>query len=624
MLFSANRGKKKKKKSINGQGNGCETDGKMGHGFETQDLEDNGETTDHVNQSCDETKKESGRAEQHVSKGEGTIDSASTSIIVAETPVVETMSDPVPESVYLKQGAKPKKKVQRSSKVLQGLKDVQDIRSCRRYPQHFTLGDFFPIDKKSSHGVDVEKSQEVDTNVDKCISEDLHQIPQPSSVLTGAYIKQGAKPKRKIKHGSQIQDPKNIQCIKPHMQYPQHLMLEDFFPSDEKLNPNVDVEGSKKSGADNVNIEQLSSEFEKLQTTSSRNIGIFKERRILKKHTQVLPDYKVFERFRALHTEYLCELIKELFDVENDILIFRNKYYTVLSNITSKVDLSVTLIKLNLVSQLAFIVGIHKVGLLMLSACLSNQDFYVIDGILRSAVLYLQKCRTLKDYCCRMRDEFECYCDYQINYFAVKCAYYDPSLYKALRELLVQLAYAKLSKENNYSVMLNKIIDFMIVSCSIQLGFVRNSVNLYRHSRQFFFMKLSTIKAENVRLVVLAYNTVRLRFIYSVKSPWSEDSVMCLSGMNCPSRIFDMCSSDFINKWSELVSHSCEKFEYIMNDISNNIVGCVDEQNLYCLDLMIDVYENMVFGIVNNMGQLLDNNNQEKEQHDSGNKGHGR
>ncbi|GAT75770.1 hypothetical protein EHRUM4_09970, partial [Ehrlichia ruminantium] len=33
MLFSANQGKKKKKKSINGQGNGCETDGKMGHGF---------------------------------------------------------------------------------------------------------------------------------------------------------------------------------------------------------------------------------------------------------------------------------------------------------------------------------------------------------------------------------------------------------------------------------------------------------------------------------------------------------------------------------------------------------------------------------------------------------------
>ncbi|QLK50921.1 DUF3514 domain-containing protein [Ehrlichia ruminantium] len=624
MLFSANRGKKKKKKSINGQGNGCETDGKMGHGFETQDLEDNGETTDHVNQSCDETKKESGRAEQHVSKGEGTIDNASTSIIVAETPVVETMSDSVPEDVYLKQGAKPKKKVQRSSKVLQGLKDVQDIRPCRRYPQHFTLGDFFSIEQRLNYGIGVETSQEVNTDVDKCSSEDLHQIPQPSSVLTRAYVKQGAKPKRKIKHSRQIQDQKNIQCIKPHMQYPQHLMLEGFFPSDEKLNPNVDVEGSKKSGADNVNIEQLSSEFEKLQTTSGRNIGIFKERRILKKHTQVLPDYKVFERFRALHTEYLCELIKELFDVENDILIFRNKYYTVLSDITSSVDLSVTLIKLNLVSQLAFIVGIHKVGLLMLSACLSNQDFYVIDGILRSAVLYLQKCRTLKDYCCRMRDEFECYCDCQIDYLAVKCAYYDPSLYKALRELLVKLAYAKLSKENSYSVMMNKIIDFIVVSCSIQLGFVRNSVNLHRHSRHSLYMELSTTNPENVRLVTVTYNSVRLRSMYAIKSILSENPVICLSGMNCPSRMFDLCSPNFIDKWSELVAHSCARFEYIMSNISNNIVGCIDEQNLYCLDLLISVYENMVFGIADDVRQLLGNNTQKKKQCGSGNKGYGR
>ncbi|KYW99402.1 DUF3514 domain-containing protein [Ehrlichia ruminantium] len=534
MLFSANRGKKKKKKSINGQGNDCETDGKMGHGFETQDLEDNGETTDHVNQSCDETKKESGRAEQHVSKGEGTIDSASTSIIVAETPIVETMSDSVPESVYLKQGARPK---------------------------------------------------------------------------------------REVKHSSQVQYTKGIQGIKQRMRYTRHLMLEDFFSSGEKLNPNVDVEADKKSGADN--IEQLSSEFEKLQTTSSGNIGIFKKS-TLKTRTPILPDYKIFERFRALHTEYLCELVKELFDVENDVLIFRNEYYAALSKITSHVSMSVTLIKLNLISQFAFIVGIHKVGLLMLSACLSNQDFYVIDGILRSAVLYLQKCRTLKDYCCRMRDEFECYCDCQIDYLAVKCAYYDPSLYKALRELLVKLAYAKLSKENSYSVMMNKIIDFIVVSCSIQLGFVRNSVNLYRHSRHSLYMELSTTNPENVRLVTVTYNSVRLRSMYAIKSILSENPVICLSGMNCPSRMFDLCSPNFINNWSELVAHACAKFEYIMSNISNNIVGCVDEQNLYCLDLLISVYENMVFGLADDVRQLLGNNSQKKKQCGSENKGYGR
>ncbi|QLK58261.1 hypothetical protein [Ehrlichia ruminantium] len=621
MLFSANRGKKKKKKSINGQGNGCETDGKMGHGFETQDLEDNGETTDHVNQSCDETKKESGRAEQHVSKGEGTIDNASTSIIVAETPVVETMSDSVPEDVYLKQGAKPKKKVQRSSKVLQGLKDVQDIRPCRRYPQHFTLGDFFSIEQRLNYGIGVETSQEVNTDVDKYSSKGLYEIPQPSGALTSAYIKQGARPKREVKHSSQVQYTKGIQGIKQRMRYTRHLMLEDFFSSGEKLNPNVDVEADKKSGADN--IEQLSSEFEKLQTTSSGNIGIFKKS-TLKTRTPILPDYKIFERFRALHTEYLCELVKELFDVENDVLIFRNEYYAALSKITSHVSMSVTLIKLNLISQFAFILGVQKVGLIILSVCLSNQDFYVVDEMLKSAFLYLQKCNTLKDYCCRMREEFECYCDCKVDCIFMNCAYYDPILYKALKELLVQLAYAKLSKENSCSVMINKMMDFMIVSCSIQLGFVRNSVNLYRHSRHSLYMELSTTNPENVRLVTVTYNSVRLRSMYAIKSILSENPVICLSGMNCPSRMFDLCSPNFIDKWSELVAHSCARFEYIMSNISNNIVGCIDEQNLYCLDLLISVYENMVFGIADDVRQLLGNNTQKKKQCGSGNKGYGR
>ncbi|UOD97828.1 DUF3514 domain-containing protein [Ehrlichia ruminantium] len=621
MLFSANRGKKKKKKSINGQGNDCETDGKMGHGFETQDLEDNGETTDHVNQSCDETKKESGRAEQHVSKGEGTIDSASTSIIVAETPIVETMSDSVPESVYLKQGAKPKKKVQRSSKVLQGLEDVQDIRPRRRYPQHFTLGDFFPVERRLSYGIDVETSQDVNTNVDKCSSKDLHEIPQPSGALASAYIKQGAKPKREVKHSSQAQDIKNIQGIKQRMRYTRHLMLENFFPSDEKLNPNVDVEAGKKSGADNT--EQLSSEFEKLQTTSSGNIGIFKKS-TLKTRTPILSDYRIFERFRALHTEYLCELVKELFDVENDVLIFRNEYYAALSKITSHVSISVTLIKLNLISQFAFIFGVQKLGLIILSVCLSNQDFYVVDDILKAAFLYLQKCKTLKDYCCRMREELECYCDCKVDCIFMNCAYYDPGLYKTLKELLVQFAYAKLSKENSYSVMMNKIIDFIVVSCSIQLGFVRNSVNLHRHSRHSLYMELSTTNPENVRLMTVTYNSVRLRSMYAIKPILGENPVICLSGMNCPSRMFDLCSPNFIDKWSELVAHSCARFEYIMSNISNNIVGCIDEQNLYCLDLLISVYENMVFGIADDVRQLLGNNTQKKKQCGSGNKGYGR
>ncbi|WP_158407206.1 hypothetical protein [Ehrlichia ruminantium] len=438
---------------------------------------------------------------------------------------------------------------------------------------------------------------------------------QASSTLEDVYIKQGARPKRRGQHGTVIlkqetQQPSSAlekidvkqsakskrEKIKLSSQESKHI--KSTGPLGKKSNFYVGaITHNKTYGVPfpSTCVGQLTYYVDKLTLTPTEHVDDLQESMVSGKYSSKFANIpgqipgQILARLQNLHFSYLCELLGELFIVEHNILSMNKVYYDVLSGITSHANMAVSLLKLNICSQLAFALNVSAVGNAMLLTCLNSMDFYVIDRICIEAHEILQKCKSNAECRISMLSIFTCYLDCQ-NDGIDNYTSYSSSFYAASIELLNHLISAKLCRKTSYPPVVLDMIDLLIVSCGIQLGLVCRNVDLYYETKRYYCARFD--KLRNTGLVAFMYKLSEVfQFKCYVTSLLYDYGLVDLGGMKYPGILLSVSSPNFASRWCQLVEQNCEKFSYIIQSISNNIICHANVENMCNLYLVVKEYE---------------------------------
>ncbi|WP_078399945.1 DUF3514 domain-containing protein [Ehrlichia ruminantium] len=248
----------------------------------------------------------------------------------------------------------------------------------------------------------------------------------------------------------------------------------------------------------------------------------------------------IFRVQQHTHLAYICYITKNIFCIDTDRNYTINERFRDFFNVTSYHELILYLSKFNVLSQLASVLGFYDFSkFLLYNYELQYLDYYVMDNILISVIDIIKNSERLGRcrYC--LSSQLECYADSKVFKLQENYRSRDITFYIAVLKLLKDLICIRKQVKRRGNVehrLTSNILDFLIISCCIQVGIGHKDVMLLSNTTfdvnkdQKFAMLLHEISSTFLDLYNLS--------LHSGNRP----ETIC--GVNFSSALLNICSQD--------------------------------------------------------------------------------
>ncbi|QGR02158.1 DUF3514 domain-containing protein [Ehrlichia ruminantium] len=404
--------------------------------------------------------------------------------------------------------------------------------------------------------------------------------------LNDMYLRQGAKPKGR--HTSIYQIPRfnrNVYLIQSAQQRKnKHTSIYQIPRFNRKVVSGISSEQP-------VSQKLLQPYHEEMQTVISQRPVIL-EQKLYKRcrDHRKYQDKKLhkntcsveFIRQRYTQLAYVCYITRNVFCIDEAHKYTINDSLRDLLRVTPQHELVIHLVKLNLLSQFAAVLGFYYFSRFVLyNYELQYLDVYALDNILVNIIDIVNRDDRLDSCRNYLTSTLECYADWKV--FEVHTAYSSKSIgfYVAVLQLLRHLIYVRQEVQCTVNRQLtNDIVDFVIINCCIQIGIC------YHNVIKFDDIVFDESGSEKF-LVLLSEISYIFLNLYDIPQRFrSTPKDVC--GISFSSALLNVCSQDIKRVITSKVSASEVKLQIICKSIVDNVC------ELGTMKVLQDIYVHML------------------------------
>ncbi|QLK57490.1 DUF3514 domain-containing protein [Ehrlichia ruminantium] len=297
----------------------------------------------------------------------------------------------------------------------------------------------------------------------------------------------------------------------------------------------------------------------------------------------------IFRVQQHTHLAYICYITKNIFCIDTDRNYTINERFRDFFNVTSYHELILYLSKLNVLSQLASVLGFYDFSkFLLYNYELQYLDYYVMDNILISVIDIIKNSERLGRcrYC--LSSQLECYADSKVFKLQENYCSRDITFYIAVLQLLQNLMCVRKQMKRRGNVehrLTSDILDFLIISCCIQVGIGHRDVMLLSNTTfdvnkdQKFIMLLHEISSTFLDLYNLS--------LHSGNKP----ETIC--GVNFSSALLNICSQDIRATITCAILTDELRLNIIYKSIVDNICASSTSEALQDIYMQMMQYKEM-------------------------------
>ncbi|QLK55504.1 hypothetical protein FDZ62_04595 [Ehrlichia ruminantium] len=428
-------------------------------------------------------------------------------------------------------------------------------------------------------------------------NEGLVSEVQQSSALESVYIQQGARPK------SRTQSKVVLQSIKSHSNLPIGLVKRTTDVSKTEEECSIPLQDSEKL----VSATILQTNSGQFGVCESKKESVMQS---VECNQTVLESGGhrsscVLKKLKVMHFKLIYILLCQLFEKEGNVLVIKDKYNKVFSEITSHAYMIEPLIKSSILLHYFLIFSVYKAGKMMITRCLSSIDFYAVDMIL---------CMLFDSICDNELNASACQKEILGIYHMMQCDddkpnFYSIKFYKVILELFRDLIYAR---GNRYFDMVEiQAVNLLIISVGIQISLLGRSVYVHCCETGTDYQCCRSVILRFLHKVYMAIahmydNTATYPLIYICNMPF-------------PKIVCEVCSPGFDSEFSKFVEKNQQKgkFGIICKSIVDNICNVAMVEGFESIYAMLNIYENMVYEIPGVYGHMLDYEDQQEQEQES-------
>ncbi|WP_257616688.1 hypothetical protein [Ehrlichia ruminantium] len=257
----------------------------------------------------------------------------------------------------------------------------------------------------------------------------------------------------------------------------------------------------------------------------------------------------ILKKLKVMNFKHVYMLLCQLFEKKNSILVIKDKYKQMFSEITSHAYMIEPLLKLSILSQYFFVFGIYKAGKIMITRCLSSVDFCAVDMML---------CMLFESICDNELSANACQKEILSIYSGIQCSddnqhFYSIGFYKVILELFRDLIYTRRNKY--FDITGIQATNLLIINVGIQIGLLGRAVYLHCHGTgtdyQYYNSVLLELLYKVYKAVVYMYYTKVYPVVYICDMPF-------------PKIVFEVCSPSFGNEFSKFIEKNQQRVSLVL------------------------------------------------------------